>query len=78
MDLQTRKLNLIAYLIGLQDEKVFKTIEDSIRKSLNLGGQTLKPFTQEDLIQRAEESNADYFAGNFKTQEQLENESNNW
>ena len=78
MDLQTRKLNLIAYLIGLQDEKVFKTIEDSIRKSLKLGGQTLKPFTQEDLIQRAEESNADYFAGNFKTQEQLENESNDW
>ncbi len=78
MDLQTRKLNLIAYLIGLQDEKVFKTIEDSIRKSLKMSGQTLKPFTQEDLIQRAEESNVDYFAGNFKTQEQLENESNDW
>ena len=78
MDLQTRKLNLIAYLIGLQDEKVFKTIEDSIRKFLKMSGQTLKPFAQEDLIQRAEESNVDYLAGNFKTQEQLENESNDW
>lgn len=78
MDLQTRKLNLIEQLIGLQDEYIFKTIEDYIHKSLKLNKRELKKFTQEELIQRAQESNTDYLAGNFKTQEQLEIESNDW
>lgn len=78
MDLQTRKLNLIEQLIGLQDENIFKTIEDYIHKSLKLNKRELKKFTQEELIQRAQESNTDYLAGNFKTQEQLEIESNDW
>lgn len=30
MDLQVRKLNLIGYLIGLQDEKVFSKVESTI------------------------------------------------
>lgn len=33
MDLQTRKLNIIKYLIGLQDEKVFNKIETTIIES---------------------------------------------
>ena len=78
MDLQTRKLNLIEYLIPLQDENVFKVIEEYIHKSLKSNKQALKQFTQEELIQRAEESNTDYLAGNFKSQEQLETESNDW
>jgi len=78
MNLQTRKLNLIEHLIGLQDENIFKTIEDYIHKSLKLNKQELKQFTQEELVQRAQESNTDYLAGNFKTQEQLEIESNDW
>jgi len=40
--------------------------------------QSLKPFTQEELIERAKKSNSDYLAGKFKTQEQLEIESKNW
>jgi len=34
MNLQTRKLNMIEYLIGLQDEKVLKTIEATIGMTL--------------------------------------------
>ncbi len=78
MDLQTRKLNLIEYLIGLKDENMFIIIEDLINKSVKTTNQTLKQFTQEELIKRAQKSNSDYLAGNFKTQEQLEIESKNW
>jgi len=39
---------------------------------------SFKPFTEEQLIERAKKSNNDYLAGKFKTQEQLENESQKW
>ena len=78
MDLQTRKLNLIEYLIGLKDENMFRVIEDSINRHLKTTHQSLKQFTQEELINRAQKSNADYLAGKFKDQEQLEVESKNW
>ena len=78
MDLQTRKLNLIEYLIRLQDEKMFKIIEDSINKSMKTNDKEIKPFTQEELISRANESNTNYLSGDTKTQDQLETESKDW
>jgi hypothetical protein len=35
-------------------------------------------FTQEQLENRAEESNQDYLAGSTKTQDQLESEAKSW
>ena len=35
MDLQTRKLNVIGYLINLQDERVFSKIEPNIDSTRN-------------------------------------------
>ncbi len=78
MDLQTRKLNLIEHLIGLQDENIFRKIEELINKSLKSTDRSLKRFTEKELIERAQKSNIDYHAGNIKTQEQLETESKNW
>jgi len=80
MDLQTRKLNAIKYLISLQDEKAFSKIESTIFESQNPQEvkRDLKPFTQRQLLARAKQSNKDYQAGKFKTQEQLEYESENW
>ncbi len=78
MNLQTRKLNLIQYLIGLQDENVFDKIEATIEESKGEMEQIFKPFTEDQLIERAEISNGDYSKGKFKTQEQLLNESKNW
>ncbi len=79
MDLQTRKLNVIKYLIGIQDEKVFNKIESSIYESQkHESKRNLKPFTEKQLISRAKQSNKDYKAGNFKTQSQLEKESESW
>jgi uncharacterized protein YbbC (DUF1343 family) len=78
MDLQTRKLNAIGYLINLQDEKVFTKIEATIDLVKTQKDSILKPFTKKQLIDRAKRSNQDYLAGRFKTQEQLELESENW
>ncbi|MDD3789836.1 MAG: hypothetical protein PHO94_14250 [Petrimonas sp.] len=77
MDLRTRKLNVIEYLIGLDDEEVFSKIEATIfenKKQLK----KFRPFTRQDLIARANRSNEDYEAGRIITQEDLEVESENW
>jgi hypothetical protein len=78
MDLQTRKLNAIKYLIHLQDEDVFKKIEETIFKTKDVREKAFKPFTEKQLIERAGKSNKDYLAGKYKTQEQLETESQKW
>lgn len=74
MDLQTRKLNLIQYLIDLQDENLFSKIESLIITK----DKELKPFTEEELVQRAQKSNQDYLDGKFISQEELETQSENW
>ena len=38
----------------------------------------LKPFTQKQLLERAEKSNSEYSTGRYKTQEALEKESESW
>lgn len=78
MDLQTRKLNAIGYLISLQDETIFSKIESTILKSQSTDRKDLKPFTKKHLLDRAKRSNDDYLGGRFKTQAQLELESNSW
>ncbi len=78
MDIQTRKLNIIEYLIGLKDEKIFNNIEDLINKLRSDQEQPHRPFTQQELIERAKKSYKDYLAGNNTHQEELEIESNKW
>ena len=76
MDLQTRKLNIIEYLIGLTDESVFNIIEKIINESKNKS--VSRRFTQQELIERTLISNQDYQSGNFIDQNQLKTESKNW
>lgn len=78
MDLQTRKLNAIKYLVNLQDEETLIKIETTIVESLTREELEMTPFTSEQLIDRAKKSDADYAAGKFKTQDQVEKESQNW
>lgn len=80
MDLQSRKLNIIKYLIGIQDEKVFSRIGSAIigGEESKEAGRNLKPFTQRELLSRAKQSNKDYKAGRVITQQQLEKESEGW
>jgi hypothetical protein len=79
MDLQSRKLSLIGYLVDIQDEKVIGDIESTIFESRKLSNrQNLKRFTEEEMVNRAEEANKDYLAGRIKSQDELETESKNW
>ncbi len=78
INLQLRKMNLIEYLLGVQDEKVFTRIESTIHKSIK----TINPadivFTKQDLIERAEFSNKQIKKGYVLTQKELERQSKNW
>lgn len=78
MNLQLRKMNLIEFLLGVQDEKVFAKIESTIHKSIK----SVKPndivFTKQDLIERAEFSNRQIKKGHVLTQKELELQSKSW
>ena len=78
INLQLRKMNLIEYLLGVQDEKVFSKIESTIHKSIK----TIKPtdvvFTKNDLIERAEFANKQIKKGHVISQKELEQQIKNW
>ena len=80
MDLQTRKLKAIEYLIGLQDEKIFSKIESAIVevKKQQTVNQKLNPLSAEQIVDRANQSSRDYQKGRFKIQQELERESEKW
>ena len=63
MNLQARKLDLIEYLIQVNDEKVIDQIERLIDKSKRAS------LSQDELISRAQKSNLDYQTGKFKSQQ---------
>ena len=75
MNLQTRKLEAISYLISLQDEKSFLKIENAIKETQN---NPIKKLTKQEILNRAKISNQDYLNGNFKSQDELELESKKW
>lgn len=78
MDFQTRKLDIIGYLIGIQDEETLSRIEASIKETQSTDNRKIKRFTKKQLIDRAKQANRDYEDGRFITQEQLETESAKW
>jgi len=78
MDLQSRKLNAIEYIAGLENESIFNKIEIPIPENKVRSERKLKPFTQKQLLERAEKSSREHSAGRYKTQEALEKESESW
>lgn len=78
INLQIRKMNLIEYLLGVQDEKTFTKIESTLQKSIK----TIKPqdivFTKKELIERADFSDKQIKKGHILTQKELELQSKNW
>jgi len=80
MDLQTRKLKAIEYLIGLRDEKIFRKIETTIVEvqKQQTADRKVNPLSAKELVERANRSTKDYLTGRIKTQEQLEQESESW
>lgn len=77
MDLQTRKLNVIEYVIRLQDADMMQEIEDLISES-NIQNNNIQQFTENELIQRANEPNKHYKAKEFTDQTELEEDSKSW
>jgi hypothetical protein len=78
MDIQTRKLNAIEYIAGLEDENILNLIELTIIENKSRNERKIKPFTQKQLINRAVKSNKDYLAGKIIIQEDLEKQSKSW
>jgi hypothetical protein len=77
MDLQTRKLNVIKYLIGLQNDNLIQEIENLIFES-KTHDKNFQQLTENDLLNRAKKSNAQYESGEFVDQAELEEESKSW
>ena len=77
MDLQTRKLKVIEYLIGIQDDNMIQEMEGFIFKS-NIHDKNFQQLTEKDLLERAKKSNKQYSAKEFIDQTELEEESKSW
>ena len=77
-NLQLRKISLIEFLLGIQDEKTFAKVESTIQKSIK----SVKPgdiiFTKPEIIERAEFSNKQIKKGHVLNQKDLEAQSKNW
>lgn len=78
MNIQTRKLNVINYIVNLTDEQQLKRIEVEILKNQKTEPREYKPFTQDELLARVKESMEDYRKGNFTIQEEIGYESESW
>ena len=77
-NLQLRKISLIEFLLGIQDEKIFNKVESSIHKSIKTVNPNDIVFTKKDIIERAEFSNKQIKKGHVLSQKELEAQSKNW
>ena len=72
MNLQTEKLQLIEWLVKLQDtdivQRLLEVKQDSEKAAYEA---SLKPMTVQELIARAEASNEDIEAGRVYTREEI-------
>ena len=73
-----RKISLVEYLLGIQDEKVFGKIESNIHKSLKAVKPVYLVFTKQDINERAEFSKKQIKKGHVLSQKELEEQSKNW
>ncbi len=79
MDIQTRKLNIIAYLAQLKDESLIQKIEKYIiSSSEKINSADKKPMTIQELLDRIEKSEMDFKEGRVYSQDELENLSATW
>jgi hypothetical protein len=77
-NLQLRKISLIEFLLGIQDEKTFAKVESTIQKSIKSLKANDIVFTKSEIIERAEFSNKQIKKGHILNQKELEVQSKNW
>jgi hypothetical protein len=75
-NIQDRKLNIIEQLIILNDEDVFKQVEELIDSALRRP--QMKRFSKQELVNRAKIANANISNGETFTQEEAEKLSKSW
>lgn len=75
-NIQDRKLNIIEKLILLNDEDVFKQVEELINSSMKRP--KMKRLSKEELINRAQLSNMNIENEEVLTQEEVEKLSKKW
>lgn len=76
VNIQNRKLNIIEQLITLDDDLILKQVEDLI--NITIHKPSLKRLTQQELINRAKQSEKDIANGDIYSQEDVEKLSENW
>lgn len=76
LNIQERKLNIIEQLIILNDEAIFKQVEELINSSLKRP--QLKKLSKEDIEKRAKISDENIANGEVYSQEDVEKLSQKW
>jgi hypothetical protein len=78
-NLKTDKLDLMGWIYSVQDVSIIETLKE-IQKTAILSSyeKSLKPMTQEELVNRAEAANKAISNNETTSQEDLRNEIKNW
>jgi len=71
-----RKLNIIEQLFILNDEEVFRQVEDLINRSLKRPD--LPRFTIAEIKERAKQANTDIADGRLIAQDDVEEQTQTW
>lgn len=74
MNIQTRKLEAIEYLITLKDERQMGLVESLIRMMRSSESAAMQKLTHDDIIARALQSEDDYANGRVTAQSELMHE----
>ncbi len=79
MDLQATKLDIMQKLMSVTKESLLDKIENLLDKEMTVGYTTNgKPLTKKTYNKRLQKAEEQILAGDYLTQEELEEKSKNW
>ncbi|SKC61776.1 hypothetical protein [Ohtaekwangia koreensis] len=81
MDIQAEKLLLIEKLLRIGDAKILEQVRKLLEQSKNpVVGYDVQgnAITHQDFINKVEEAETQYQAGNYKTIDELDKQSETW
>ena len=72
MNLEGRKIEFVQEFLKLQSEEAISRLENILRNEKNTSDKrVLKPMTQDELIERIEQSESDFKNNRFKSSSEL-------
>ncbi len=78
MEIRIKKLELIEWLITINDERALDMVDELRKKISKTDSASIKRKTIEELLNELETSDADFKGGNAISIEELELEIKNW